>query len=476
MMRALRVPAVLFALAGLAAMPVRADDENRDFDRIPALSPPEAGQDAVPGAAAGAMPAPTSAASGRSYVEDALTLWSRRTGLVVPTPATSPDWQNRTSLDGRHDWTLGDDVTASVSDRFNLYAGSGLAIPSRQDFRNDFREGYLTWEAAPQKYLEVGRINVKNGVALGFNPTDFFKTRTLLDQASEDPSVLREDRLGTVMVRGQTLFADGSVSLVFAPKLTAQSAVYTGTMPSLDPMIDRTNGDDRLLVTGRYNLIPEVSSELLLEHASGQTRIGANFSRPIGDAIVAYAEWAGGRQPSLITAAERYGRETGTLPATAPDPLFAGSGQGFKNDVALGGSWTGPEKITVNLEYHYHQAGFSGQDWRHWFAAGAAAPALAGELWYLRAYAEDQQEPMSRQQMFLRADWTDAFVSNLELSAFALVNLYDGSTLAQLSASYFLSDLWTAEALAGATVGNARTEYGSQPQAGSLIFRLARYF
>jgi hypothetical protein len=37
----------------------------------------------------------------------------------------------------------------------------------------------------------------------------------------------------------------------------------------------------------------------------------------------------------------------------------------FRNDVAAGFSWTDSvSEVSVNLEYEYHQAGFSAQDWR----------------------------------------------------------------------------------------------------------------
>jgi len=56
------------------------------------------------------------------------------------------------------------------------------------------------------------------------------------------------------------------------------------------------------------------------------------------------------------------------------------------------------------------------------------------------------------------------------------VNLYEGSTLTQLAANYYLSDAWTLGAYASASLGNARSEYGSAPQAAGIILQLQRYF
>ena len=47
----------------------------------------------------------------------------------------------------------------------------------------------------------TGRINVRNGAALGYNPTDFFRSGALRSVVSIDPNSLRENRLGTVMLR-----------------------------------------------------------------------------------------------------------------------------------------------------------------------------------------------------------------------------------------------------------------------------------
>ena len=146
------------------------------------------------------------AASGKLYLEDAFTAIGRRKSLAVPLPPSSTkqeDWQNRTSLDKSGKWRLGDGLDATLSDRMNGIEQNNIGFPNNSNLRNDFREGYVTWEAQPETYLEAGRINVRHGTAIGFNPTDFFKTRTEVDLASQDPSVIREDRLGVAMVQAQ---------------------------------------------------------------------------------------------------------------------------------------------------------------------------------------------------------------------------------------------------------------------------------
>jgi hypothetical protein len=222
-----RAGAVLVAASLGVAVPARAD-ENSDLNLIPG---------AVQQAPAQAAATP---ANGRLFLENAFTLYGTRGNLVVPFPPPGPlFWQNRTSLDGTYQWNLSEAVTANFSNRLNLTEWNDSGFPTHKNPRNDFREGYLTWEPLTRNYLEAGRINVRNGVALGFNPTDFFKTNTLIDTASLDPSVIREDRLGVLMLRGQTIWAGGSASIAFAPKVQ-QPLALTASTPGIDPRFDRT--------------------------------------------------------------------------------------------------------------------------------------------------------------------------------------------------------------------------------------------
>ena len=473
----MRIGAVMLLATALCtvAPAIAQADENSDLDFIPKGL--EQNQ-APPGQPSAPFPVPAPQ-RGKFYLEDAFTASSLRGRLAVPFPPPRPaDWQNRTSVDATDQWDFAPNLTASLSDRFNVTEDDEVPFPTHHNPRNDFREGFLTWEPARQSYLEGGRINLRNGVALGFNPTDFFKTRTQIDQASLDPSVIREDRLGTVMLRGQQIWNGGAANIAFAPKLYQPTAVPTGLQSGFDPRIDRTNAADRFLLTVNHD-IADISPQALIYHEGAQTRFGLDVTAPIGQSVIAYAEWAGGRQQDLIGQAISYGKRTGTLPANAPILPPDDAAKDFRNDAAIGASWSSTAKITVNLEYHYHQGGFSGETLRNWFAVGRAAAqqtAVAGELWYIRGFAADQQQPLARQQIFLRASWTDAFVTNLDLSAFTFIDVYDGSTLSQVAANYYLSKAWTLGAYVSANLGSPRSERGSFPQEASAILQLVRYF
>ena len=463
MMRGIGRGVLLVALAWSGAVIAQSDS---DLSLIPpdSQSPPKVGD---------------SRAGPNLYLENALTAVSLRNDLPVPAQP-SYDWQERLLLDTRNTWNVGPTTRLILSDRFNLRAESDLSFPDRESIVNDLREAYMEWRLADQTYLTFGRINLKSGIALGYNPTDYFKTRTVSEPLSADPTVLREDRLGTVMLRLQHIGRSGSFAAAFAPRLRRESPIYSNTgLPSFDPMLARTNSDNRLLLESTIDLSAELSPEVLIYHDSRGTRVGLNLSMTLGHSVVAYVEESAARRRDLIAQALDFGRATGALPADAPDEPPPSPRSSLENDLAVGASYTTPGRVTWNLEYHLNQAGFTSGDWTRWFAIGsapAAPPALSNELWYIRSYALDQQEQSTEQAAFVRADWTDAFGLNLELSGFVNVDLRDGSGQAQGEADYYLSDAWTLGLLAAGNFGSPRSDFGSLPAARSLLLSARRYF
>jgi hypothetical protein len=439
-----------FAGAAMAA------DEAQDLDLIP-----RAGTPAAQGEEAAAPPA--SRGDRRVYVENALAFASRRDDLLVPSPPPlAPSWQERLFGDARIEWPFASGAFVAYSGRLNLRAQEDLGFPNRGNVTHDLREIYLSVEPRPREYFDAGRINVKSGVALGFNPTDFFKARAVIDPLTADPRALREDRLGTLMVRGQHIGEAGSVSVVYAPRVADPAPLGENVDRGFSPLFGRTNSTERWLVKTSVRLADGVNPEALLYRANGEVRLGLNVTQSVGQSSVVYLEWAGGRRRAI------------------EDEALALEGEKhFRNQAAVGASYTTASKVTFNLEYHYNEAGFSDADWNRWFAAGAGrAPSsrLTRQLWLVRAYAADRQEPLQRNAVFLRVDWVDAFVPKLELTGFALADARDGSTLLQLEANYARTDLWSFGVLASGTTGGRRSNFGSLPGAANVLFTATRYF
>jgi hypothetical protein len=471
---AVLIVALLGVRAGADQNPTTPPDakttENDDLDKIPDPQSPPDGE-----------PAASGKGNQRVYVENAFTGSTGRSNLLVPVPqSTGSSWQERLLVDVRREWHPGPRLTLTFSDRLNVRAENDLTFATGQSVINEWREGFFSWEVFDSTYVDAGRINLKSGAALGFNPTDFFKTRAIVEPLSADPSVLREDRLGTLMLRAQRIWTGGAMTVAFAPAVSHVSPIYSDTnLPSVDPSFDRTNARARLLVKGSINMASDFSPELLVYRDGDRTRFGLNITRGLGQNVVAYAEWAGGAEPGVIDDALAYGRDARVVPVGAPSVLPDDSTSTFRQDLSVGGSFSTKAKLTLNVEYHFHEAGFDKRDWERWFAAGQSttSPSLAArELWFIRSYALDQQDPLTRHSLFARADWVDAFIRHLELTGFVNMDASDRSSLAQLTVDYFASSKWTLGVLAAVNVGGADSDFGSLPQRASVLFTLARYF
>jgi hypothetical protein len=280
------------------------------------------------------------------------------------------------------------------------------------------------------------------------------------------------------MTRVQQVWNGGAVTFAYAPKVQNQKPISADeTLPSLDPMFDRTNSSNRFLLKGNMNLSDNFSPEGLIYYADRRAQFGLNLTASLGQSIVGYLEWSGGVRSDLAHDALSFGRQTGELPAAAALPFTDDEEQRFRHDLVAGFSYTTASQVVINLEYHYFQAGFSAGDWRTWFRVGeSGGSAIRSELWFIRQYAADQQSPISQQSLFLRFDRTDAFIRNLELQGFVSDDLLDGSASVQIEADYYLSNRWTLGTLVNGAIGTRRSDFGSVPLELLVQFKIARYF
>jgi hypothetical protein len=414
----------------------------------------------IPDAARAEAPA-VSAGTGnvtqKRYIEEVPTALSFWPG----TPSTlAPAWENRTSVSYAFKGDLSPSLGATFSDRFSIEETDGETFAPDSAIRNDVREAYLTLRPTQQDFVEVGRINIKNGVAIGFNPTDYFKVGTSLAEASSDPTVTRDGRLGVVAIRAQAFWSAGSVSMTYTPDLGAPNLVET-SRPVLGLDLGQTNPSQRLLFTAAFPL-GDLNPEALIFLSHGDQRVGLNISHLASASTVFYAEWSGGVYQDLYSEAQLDpGRRT----------------QFWRDDLAAGLSWSNAAaKLSANLEYEQHDAGLTTGE-RHFLESDTAAAALLAVR--IADYANYLQQPLYRRGVFLRISRSDAFVENLSLSIISVADLDDGSFAYQAAAVYDVSSRWTFGLYFGRNVGARDSTFGASPanpgrQAVSLD--ITRYF
>ncbi|HYC42225.1 MAG TPA: hypothetical protein VEB70_04475 [Noviherbaspirillum sp.] len=353
-------------------------------------------------------------------------------------------WDQRLSLDVQLDKRLAPGWRFVFADRLDLFWQDE---PARQHGINTLKEAYLGWQPRDDLLFDLGRINVRNGVATGYNPTDYFRTGANRSIISADPASLKKNRQGSVMLRGQALWDSGSVTGLFSPKLASQP-----NTAALNPDVGSTNNRDRWLLAFSQKLGDGLNPQWLLYKEEGlPAQAGFNFSLLLGDATVAHVEWSGGRSPSLLAQSARMGGDSA-----------------FRNKISTGLTYTAASKLSVTVEAQYNGAGLRDDEWIG--LPGTSPLAYARYRTLLQAL----QEMPTRKSLFLYVSWQDALIRHLDLNAMVRHNLADSSRMSLLEARYHLdrADLalqWQLNS------GTPFSEFGAAGQR-RAIQALVRYF
>ena len=382
-------------------------------------------------------PTPQAPKDPRVYVEGAIGNASQR---------YQPNSRNigRASLDFSHTARLGPGLRAVFSDRLDQIhpreAGADETV-------NSLREAYLSWQPeGANTVLEFGRINLRYGPGYGYNPTDFFHDGSLRVLTTADPFAVRENRLGTVMLRGQRLWADGSLSVSIAPKL-ADRPNPDGW--SLD--LGSTNNRDRALIALSTQFSQRVSSQVLVYKQQGLSpTLGASLTALLSDAAVAHLEWSRGSEPDLLSRAL----------ALTPSPAT-------RNRLVTGLTYTTLGKLSVTAEYQYNGFALNQSAW----AALGAVP--INQLAYLRE-ALRLQELAPRQAYLIYVTQKSLGLKDLDLTAYLRLNPGDESRLAWVE----LRHHWPSFDLSfqlQQNIGRPSSEFGILPDR-RIIQVLGTYF
>ncbi|HJW53733.1 MAG TPA: hypothetical protein VJ577_00505 [Burkholderiaceae bacterium] len=351
----------------------------------------------------------------------------------------------RLSFDIEYDKRVAPGWRAVLANRLDMTAQGAL---SDKTSVNTLKEAYLSWQPRADRLLDLGRINARLGVATGYNPTDFFRDNAIRSVVSVDPVSLKKNRLGSAMLRGQTLWEGGSLTALYSPKLASapDDAPFS-------PDFGATNNRNRWLVAVSQPLFNGINPQWLI-YREGNTapQFGVNLTGLLNDATVAYVEWAGGRSRSQLSRA-----------------LNGIDDSAFRNRLATGMTWTTAGKLSLTLEYQYDGAALDAAGWE---ALGRRSPIL---WWQYRKWVQDNQELPVRHAAFLYASWQDAIIHRLDLNAMVRVNQADHSRMSWLEARY----RWERTDLAlqwQFNSGRTGSEFGALPQQRVIQLLLRRFF
>ena len=351
----------------------------------------------------------------------------------------------RFSLDMHYDAALKPDWRLVFGDRIDrTYSSSGIG----NDTVNSLKEAYVSWRPNTNAISDFGRINARYGVAYGYNPTDFFRSNSLRSVTSIDPNSLRENRLGTGMLRGQVLLENVSITAIYAPKLAR-----TSSDKPFNTDFGATNNRDRWMISGSRQFSENVNPQFVLFGGSGQSvQAGVNFSALVNQATIGYVEWSGGAGKSLYA-----------------DAIGTNEVRKFRQRLATGLTYTNDYKMSITAEFDYNSAAFAKND-----LSTLARSDFVNYLRY-RTYAQNQLELPTRSAAFLYGTWQNALVNHLDLKAMVRMNLDDHSRLNWIEARYHFTKLDLSVQLQQ-NVGDASSEYGALPQSQKWQTMITYYF
>ncbi|MES2947501.1 MAG: hypothetical protein V4858_03070 [Pseudomonadota bacterium] len=359
--------------------------------------------------------------------------------------ANAPAQLLRSVLDFRKEWRLGEQTRLTVSDRLEgLQDDHGHGT-----VRNALREAYASVGLSEDWFVDVGRINVRSGVGLGFNPSDWLREGASLPQATQNPASQRENRLGTAMLKVQAVQTWGAGHLALIPRLADRPSEVSPYGVDLG----RTNADPALHARFAPQFSEYISVDALAYARQGRyPQWGLNATAVLGQAWIAHLEWSAGSREGL-----------------------AGSGQArvqaLHHRVASGVSWTAASGAVLAIERHLSTDALGREDWDAWRLSTGAASARG--LGLLRAERSALQEPLLRDAWFARMALNGLLRDpDIDLSGFVRLNPHDHSSLWQLDGSWHASAHMSVHASVGGFAGSARSEFGDNPLRSFVTLRV----
>lgn len=350
----------------------------------------------------------------------------------------------RASLDFSYATRISPNWRAVISDRLDYF---NPAAADTDASVNSLREAYMSWQSdGGDTVMEAGRINLRYGPAYGYNPTDFFRDSSLRVLTTADPFALRENRLGTVVLRAQRLWSGGSLSAAYSPKVADQP---NSDGSSLD--LGSTNNRNRILLALGTQFSQRINSQLLLYKEAGKTpTMGFNLTALLSDAAVGHMEWTHGRESSLASRALMQPDEHAT-----------------RNRFSGGVTYTTLGKLSFTAEYQYNGFGLNQAGW------AALGPSPIAQLAYLRE-ALRLQELAPRQAYLLYVSQKNIALKDLDLTAYLRFNPGDNSRLAWIELRHHWSSFDLSLQLQR-SMGKPATEFGLLPDK-KVVQMLGTYY
>jgi hypothetical protein len=383
---------------------------------------------------------------------------------------------------GERKLTIGADATAIVSKQ----EGTRLSGDSLDLFVS---EAYADFQTNRFR-LSAGKRNALHSVGYFRYPLDFYDTSSLVTTGAEDPRRVVETRNGPLFGSAERRWDWGSASVEYLPKLAGNHRLDW-----------HSNGQQQII--GRSSFVRSgVAMNLAVERVIGRepgrdvdgkplrardlTEFGASSTYVIGSSLELHAEGSFRRDQQLPRAAVRNVRFTTPFEMAVPLPVWTAGPKANLVEILAGAQYTFGDRTILDgwnviLEYDYQSEGWTRSQWNRFFdqvsrlqrineLAAGSNPFKSQIERVAGAFASQTAELFrarpafwGRHLGFVRVSHIDFLVDALEVAAYTIPSLQDGSFVAGANLVYEPRGGFQLRVDARYLGGPGRSEFGRSP-------------
>lgn len=212
-----------------------------------------------------------------------------------------------------------------------------LSDKKKTDIKTIVDDLYLDIGFKDRFYLYLGKKNVREGVGLGSNPTDFLGEEKEIDMAKREEE-RRIEREGNYLIGLDSYFKDITLTAIFSPQIK-----------------NLKKGKDKIVLKAGF-LIDSINSDISFHYfKSTIPGAGINLSTTIGEGLVLYTE-----------SALRFGSKrkiVRLIQEGSPNFYEIYHPNDTRPHLVVGGHYTFKEGTNIILEYLYNGDGYNNEEW-----------------------------------------------------------------------------------------------------------------
>lgn len=334
-----------------------------------------------------------------------------------------------------------------------------LSDDNKTSFRNKIDDLYVDQKFKNNFFFYVGKKNVRDGAALGANPTDFLGENKEVDLTKREEE-RRLEREGNDLVGLDAFYKDIAWTAIFAPRVH-----------------DWQEEDDRVLLKTSY-LIESLNTDASLHYFNGDVPgVGFNLSHTAGDHLVLYTETAfrRGSLQKIVRLVSEGSPNSYSIEDMDDKEVFAHS--------ATGGHYTFKNGTNIICEYIYNGDGYNQKNWDAFesfvaysngqFKKGLFLDSVTSNLLQVNQIINFRQ--MRKNYLFTRVSNPSIF-NKIDGALVLFLNLDDNSFLVNPSLDYKINESSTLGISADIFVGGKTKEFGMMHWGQDISLTYKHYF